>query len=64
MLLAKLYLNADVDLNVFMKRYSEYFDFIYFSKIRKEAIKATLFFLSKMNERDEIHVRLTTGIFF
>jgi hypothetical protein len=44
----KLYLNADVDLNVFMKRYSEYFDFVFFSKVRKEAIPATLFFLSKM----------------
>lgn len=44
----KLYLNADVDLNVFMKRYAEYFDFVYFSKVRKEAIPATLFFLSKM----------------
>lgn len=44
----KLYLNADVDLNVFMKRYAEYFDFIFFAKTRKEAISATLFFLSKM----------------
>lgn len=44
----KLYMNADVDLNVFMKRYSEYFDFVFYSKTRKEAISATLFFLSKM----------------
>lgn len=44
----KLYLNADVDLIVFMKRYEKYFDFVFFSKTRKEAIPATLFFLSKM----------------
>lgn len=44
----KLYMNADVDLNVFQKRYKDYFDFVFFSKTRKEAIPATLFFLSKM----------------
>ena len=44
----KLYMNADVDLNVFMKRYAEYFDFVFLAKTRVEAIPATLFFLSKM----------------
>ncbi len=44
----KLYMNADVDLNVFQKRYKEYFDFVFFAKTRTEAIPGTLFFLSKM----------------
>ena len=44
----KLYINADVDVNVFLKRYSEYFDFVFFAKTRISAIPATLFFLSKM----------------
>lgn len=44
----KLYMNADVDLGVFMKRYSEYFDFVLFAKTKAVSIPATLFFLSKM----------------
>lgn len=44
----KLYMNADVDLGVFMKRYNEYFDFILFAKTKSISIPATLFFLSKM----------------
>jgi hypothetical protein len=44
----KLYMNADVDLNVFLKRYKDYFDFVFFCKTRREAIPSTLFFLSKM----------------
>jgi hypothetical protein len=43
----KLYMNADVDLNVFLKRYTEYFDFVFFAKTKQVAIPATLFFLSK-----------------
>jgi hypothetical protein len=43
----KLYMNADVDLNVFQKRYKDYFDFVFFAKTRKEAYPGTLFFLSK-----------------
>ena len=44
----KTYINADVDLMKFMKLYENYFDFIFFSKTKKEAISPTLFFLSKM----------------
>lgn len=44
----KIYLNADVDLNVFLKLFGEYFDVSFYAKSKKEAISATLFFLSKM----------------
>lgn len=43
----KLYTNADVDLNVFQKRYADYFEFVLFTKGRKETIPSTLFFLAK-----------------
>lgn len=44
----KLYMNADVDLNVFLKLFSEYFDVFFYVKTNKVAIPSTLFFLSKM----------------
>jgi hypothetical protein len=44
----KLYMNADVDLNVFLKLYAEYFDVFFYVKTKKQAIPSTLFFLSKM----------------
>lgn len=44
----KLYMNADVDLNVFLKLFSEHFDVYLYARTKKPAIPSTLFFLSKM----------------
>lgn len=44
----KLYMNADVDLNVFLKLFGEYFDVFFYTKTKRQAIPSTLFFLSKM----------------
>lgn len=43
----KLYMNADVDLNVFLKLFGEFFDVYFYVKSKAVAIRATLFFLSK-----------------
>lgn len=43
----KLYMNADVDINVFLKLFSEYFDVYFYCKTKRAAIPSTLFFLSK-----------------
>ena len=44
----KLYMNADVDLNVFLKLFAEHFDVYLYVKTKRLAIPSTLFFLSKM----------------
>jgi hypothetical protein len=44
----KLYVNADVDLNILLKLLNEYFDVYLFAKDEPVTISATLFFLSKM----------------
>ena len=44
----KLYMNADVDLNVFLKLFAEHFDVYLYVKTKRPAIPSTLFFLSKM----------------
>ncbi len=43
----QLYMNADVDLNVFLKLFGEFFDVFFYVTTKTEAIPSTLFFLSK-----------------
>lgn len=44
----KLYMNADVDLNTFIKLFGEHFELYFYVRTKQIAIPSTLFFLSKM----------------
>ncbi|HEY6436663.1 MAG TPA: hypothetical protein VIY47_08735, partial [Ignavibacteriaceae bacterium] len=44
----KLYMNADVDMNTFIRLFGEQFELYFYVKTKKPAIPSTLFFLSKM----------------
>jgi hypothetical protein len=44
----KLYMNADVDLNTFIKLFGEHFELYFYVRTKQPAIPSTLFFLSKM----------------
>jgi hypothetical protein len=44
----KLYQNADIDLNTFLKLFAKNFEVFLYARTKKAAIPSTLFFLSKM----------------